>query len=174
MRKDVFPAVIALVLFLTGLPLQSSAQEYSGYTFLPGSSGSLVCMGRWKPSTDPALPGNCDGQLLDMGQFSAASARLSADRLDQVINILMSIDQRLSANNDELQSLTTVTANLQKSLDRQGTQDRLSEAIARRFDSLPSEILSNDLFKQEIIKLKEDILKEVERRNSAKASTPAK
>ena len=111
---------------------------------------------------------------MDLGQFSAVSAKLSADRLDQAINVLVSIDQRLSVSNNELQSLIAVTANLQKSIDGQATQGSLSEAIERRFDSLPEEILSNDLFKQELAKLKEDILKEVERRYSTKTSATAK
>jgi hypothetical protein len=174
MSKDNFPAAICLMLFLAVVPLQSSAQENEGYTFLPGPSGPLVCQGRWVPSTDRALPGNCEGRLMDLGQFSAVSAKLSADRLDQAINVLVSIDQRLSVSNNELQSLIAVTANLQKLIDGQATQGSLSEAIERRFDSLPEEILSNDLFKQEIAKLKEDILKEVERRYSTKPSATAK
>lgn len=174
MRMDIFPAVIGLILFLVGLPLQSSADENAGYTFLPGASGPMVCQGRWVPSTDSALPGNCEGQLMDMRQFTAVSTKLSADRLDQAINVLMSIDQKLSVNNNELQNLVAVTANLKQSIDRQPTQDSLSEVIARRFDSLPEEILSNALFKQEIAKLKEDILKEVAQRYSMKPSATTK
>ncbi|MGO9380281.1 MAG: hypothetical protein ACLPN1_16520 [Dissulfurispiraceae bacterium] len=174
MRKDIFLAAIGLVLFVAGVPLQSSAQGDSGYTFLTGTSVPMVCVGRWVPSTDRALPGNCEGQLMDLGQFSAASAKASADRLDQAIDILMSIDQRLAINNNNLQSLSGVIVNLQKLIDRQAAEVSLSETIARRFDSLPGEVLSNDLFRQEITKLKEDILKEVERRYPAKPSTPAK
>jgi hypothetical protein len=174
MRKDIFSAAIGLMLFLAGLPLQSYAQENAGYTFLPGASGRMVCQGRWVPSTDSALPGNCEGQLMDLGQFSAVSAKLSADRLDQAINVLVSIDQKLSVNNNELQGLVAATASLQKSIDSQLTQGSLSEVIAKRFDSLPEEVLSNALFKQEIAKLKEDILKEVERRYSTKPSATAK
>lgn len=174
MRKDIFSAAIWSVLFLAVLPLQSFAQEDSGYTFLTGASGPMVCQGRWVPSADRALPGNCEGQLMDLGQFTAASAKLSADRLDKAINILVSIDQRLSVSNSELQNLSSVISNLQKSIERQSTQGDLGETIERRFDSLPVEILSNDLFKQEISKLKEDILKEVDRRNSTKSPIPAK
>jgi hypothetical protein len=174
MSKNIYFAAIGLVLFLAGLPMRTSAQEYAGFTFLTGASGPMVCLGKWLPSTDPALPGRCEGQLMDMGQFSASSARMSADRLDQVINILVSIDQRLSVNNDQLQHLVTAAANVQKSIDSQALQGSLSEAIEKRFNSLPGEILSNDLFKQEITKLKGDILKEVERRNSTSPSTTAK
>lgn len=174
MKKHVVHAAIGLALFLLVLPLQSSAEDEAGYTFLTGTSGSMVCLGRWVPSNDRALPGNCDGQLMDVGQFSAASARLSADRLDQVINLLVSIDQRMSANNNGLQSLIATSANLQRLIDRQASQSGLSEAIARRFDLLPGEILSNEQFKQEIVRLKEDILKEVEKRYPTKPSTPAR
>ena len=174
MRQDIFSTAIGLMMFLAGLPLQSYAQENAGYTFLSGASGRMVCQGRWVPSTDSALPGNCEGQLMDLGQFSAVSAKLSADRLDQAINVLVSIDQKLSVNNNELQGLVAATASLQKSIDNQPTQGSLSEVIAKRFDSLPEEVLSNALFKQEIAKLKEDILKEVERRYSTKPSATAK
>ncbi len=111
---------------------------------------------------------------MDLGQFSAVSAKLSADRMDQAVNVLVSIDQKLSVNNNELQGLVAATASLQKSIDSQPTQGSLSEVIAKRFDSLPEEVLSNALFKQEIAKLKEDILKEVERRYSTKPSATAK
>jgi hypothetical protein len=45
----------------------------------------------------------------------------------------------------------------------------LREMITRRFDALPGEILANDQFKEEITKLKEDILKEVEKRYPARS-----
>ena len=174
MKKEMIAATTSLFFLLIAIsPMHTYAQEDAGYTFLSGASGPMVCLGKWVPSSDRALPGNCYGQLMDLGQFSAASARLSADRMDQVVNVLSSIDQRLSINTNQLQSLITVTENLQKSIDRQAAQDNLEEAIERRFDSLPEDILSNELFKKEISRLKEDILKEIELR-SLKKKTQAK
>lgn len=174
MNKEISTAAMWIMLFLIGAPLHSSAQETQGYTFLTGPSGPRVCLGRWIPPTDPALPGSCDGQLMDLGQFSAVSSRLTADRLDQAVNVLSSIDQRLSMSNEQLLNLVSVVSNLQKTVERQTSQDGLTDAIEKRFDALPSEILSNDMFRQEMRKLKEDILKEVESRMSAKPAPSSK
>jgi hypothetical protein len=88
---------------------------------------------------------------------------------------LFSIDQKLALNNDQVNRLIEVTVTTQTSIDQQVSQvgELLYETIARRFDALPEEILSNDLFREELRKLKEDILKEVER-NYSRRPTPSK
>ncbi len=160
---------ICTVLFITGgLPVRSQAQESEGYTFLRGTSGSQVCLGRWIPSSDVAQPGVCQGQLVDVSQFTAISARQSAEKLDQLLLTLSSIDQRLAVSNDQLNRLIEATVNTQASIDEQARQagEFLRDTITRRFDALPEEILSNSAFREELMKLKEDILKEVERHYS--------
>jgi hypothetical protein len=121
------------------------------------------------------LPGVCQGQIVDVAQFTAVSAKLSADKLDQLLLALFSIDQKLALNNDQVNRLIEVTVTTQTSIDQQVSQvgELLYETIARRFDALPEEILSNDLFREELRKLKEDILKEVER-NYSRRPTPSK
>jgi hypothetical protein len=76
---------VGLILFILGASLaQSQTQELEGYTLVRGPSGTLVCLGRWVPSRDVALPGVCEGQLVDINQLTAVSAILTADRLDQM------------------------------------------------------------------------------------------
>jgi hypothetical protein len=160
-------STICLVIFCIGVsPVRSQPQVVEGYTFIQGTSGTQVCLGRWIPPTDVALPGVCDGQLMNLPQLTAISSRISADKLDQILGTLSSIDQRLAVNNDQIRQLIDATANTQDSIDQQVSQvnEMLRETITKRFDALPGEVLANDSFKAEITKLKEDILKEVEKR----------
>jgi hypothetical protein len=164
--RTIFFAAIWMAAFIGGLlPVKSEAQMAEGYTFVTGASGPQVCLGRWVPSRDVALPGVCEGQVVDLAQFTAISSRLSAERLDQMLFTLGSIDQRLAVNNEQFNRLVEATVNTQTSIEQQARQvgELLQETIARRFDSLPEEILANDAFREELSKLKEDILREVER-----------
>jgi hypothetical protein len=166
MKTLICAAAIGLLLFVVGASsAQSQVQVVDGYTFIRGVSGTLVCLGKWVPSRDIALPGYCDGETVDINQLTAISSRLTADKLDQVLNALYSLDQKLATNNDQIKQLIETNVKTQASIDEQVKQvnDLLSEKIIERFEALPKEILANDLFKKEIEKLKGDILKEVEK-----------
>lgn len=103
--------------------------------------------------------------MVDVTQLTAISSKVTADRLDQMLLALASLDQKLATNNDLLKQLIETNVKTQTSIDQQVRQvsDLLRETITSRFDALPEEILANDLFKKELEKLKEDILKEVEK-----------
>ena len=164
-----------LVFFIVGeSSVQSQTQVVEGYTFMMGPRGLQVSLGRWVPPRDVALPCVCEGQVVGVAQLTAISSRLSADRLDQVIRALDSIDQKLAVNNDQVKQLIEATVDTQTSIDQQVRQvsELLREMIIERFDALPEELLANDLFKEELAKLKEDILKEVEKHYS-KRPTPS-
>ena len=164
-----------LVFFIAGTsPAQGQGSE--GYTFITGERGPQICVGRWVPPTDVALPGVCDGQMFGLSQLSALSAKQTVDRLDQLLTVLGSIDQRLAANNDLVFQLIATTNNTQSSIDQQVRQggEFLRDTIARRFEALPKEILGNDLFREELTKLKEDILEEVEKLYSKRPASPGK
>lgn len=166
MKTLAFIAATWLIFFIVGAQsVSSQTQGNEGYTFIGGTTGSLVCLGRWVPSTDVALPGVCSGQLVDIAQFTAISSRLSAERLDQLLFVLGSIDQKLAVTTDQMERLIEATVNTRTSVEQQVSQvsELLSETISERFDALPREMLSSDLFKEEFTKLKEDILKEVEK-----------
>jgi hypothetical protein len=169
MKTLVCVITMALVFFMAGVTsVQSQTQVLDGYTLIRGASGTVVCLGRWIPPKDIALPGTCEGQVVDVAQLTAISSRLTADRLDQILFALSSLDQKLAINNDQLKQLIEATIKTQTSIDEQVSQvsDLLRETITTRFAALPESMLANDLFKKEIQKLKEDILKEVEKRNS--------
>jgi hypothetical protein len=177
MKKWLFLTVIFLGLFSVGTsPVLSQAQGTSGYTFLRGSLGPQVCVGRWVPSSDVALPGTCEGQLMDVAQFTAVSSEQSADRLDQMLVSLDSIDQKLAVSNDQLGRLIDATVNTQKSIDEQvrSANNILLETISRRFDELPAEMLASEEFKKELTKLKEEILGDVEKLYPPRPTPPAK
>jgi hypothetical protein len=149
----------------------SSAQGQTvgeGYTFITGERGPQICVGRWIPSADVALPGVCDGQMFGLSQLAAISAKQTVDKLDQLLLALASIDQKLALNNDQTALLIQAVADTQTSIEQQVRQggELLRDAIARRFEDLPKEILANDLFREELTRLKEDILGEVEKRYS--------
>jgi len=175
MKTLICITTIWLVFFIVGASsVQSQTQVVEGYTFIRGGTGPQVCLGRWVPPKDVALPGVCEGQVVGVDQLTAISTRLSADRLDQLLLALTSIDQKLAVNNDQIKRLIEATVNTQTSIDQQVRQvsEFLRETITKRFDALPEEILANDLFKEELTKLKEDILKEVEKHYSTR-STPS-
>ncbi len=175
MKTLICVTTLWLVFFIAGTsPAQGQGGE--GYTFITGERGPQICVGRWNPPADVGLPGVCDGQMFGLSQLSAISAKQSADRLDQVLNVLGSIDQRLAANNDLVFQLIATTNNTQSSIDRQVRQggEFLRDTIARRFEALPKEILKNDLFREELTKLKEDILEEVEKLYSKRPASSGK
>ena len=178
MKTLICVTTICLVFFFMGASLvQSQTEVLEGYTLVRGGTGTSVCLGKWVPSRDVALPGVCQGQMVDINYLAAISAKQSADKLEQLIYALNSIDQRLAINNDQFQQLIKATVNTQTLIDQQVRQfnELLREAIIERFDvlfyTLPEEILSNDLFKKEFKKLKEDILKEVEKHYLKKPKT---
>jgi hypothetical protein len=112
---------------------------------------------------------------MDMAQFTAGFTKMSADRLDQAVLLLGLIDQRLALNNDLVSQLLESTVRTQTSMEQHvsATSDLLRETITKRFDALSEEILASDQFREELLRLKEDILKEVERRYPARPA-PAK
>jgi len=164
--KTLMLVIVICSLFVAGVsPVYSQSQLFEGYTVIGGPSGAQVCMGRWVPSQDVALPGVCEGQLVDVAQFTAIFTKMSAERLDQVTLLLGSIDQKLAFNNDQLGRLLDTTAKTQASVDQQVSQmnELLRETITKKFDALSEKILASEPFKAEFLRLKDDILREVER-----------
>jgi hypothetical protein len=172
MKKVICFASIWLAFCLVVPSIQSEAQEAQDYTFLRGPMGPQVCMGKYTPSSADAVSGVCSGQVLDLAQFNAASNKVSADRLDQTVQVLQAIDDKLAINNDKVDRLIQVVVATQASFDKQNRE--LGETIEKRFDAVPAELLSSDLFKQELSKLKADILKEVEKRYQPRTAPAAK
>src|SRR5512147_949432 len=117
MKKLICIAAFCLMFCIIGA---SSAQGQSGegYTFIPSERGPQICVGRWIPPTDVALAGVCDGQVYGLAQLSALSAKQTVDRLDQLLIVLSSIDQKLAANNDIRTALIQATVNTQTAIDQ--------------------------------------------------------
>jgi len=174
MKTLVYVTTILLVFFTVGLSsVQSQTQEFEGYTIIRTTAGPQVCLGNWVQPKDVALSGFCDGQMVDVAQLSAISARQSAQKMDQLLFTLVSIDQKLAVNNDQVKGLIQATVNTQNAIDQQVrlVGEFLREAVTKRFDALPKEMFANDLFKEELKKLKEDILEEIEKRYSTRSET---
>jgi hypothetical protein len=164
------------IVFLMGSLSSVQAQGGEGYTFLTTEFGPQICLGRWVPSKDVALPGVCQGQLVGLPQLTAISSKQTVDRLGQLLVTLDSIDRKLAINNDQMDRLIEATQNTQSSIDEQVRQvnDFLREAISRRFEELPEEMMNNDMFREELSKLKQDILKEVDKYYSRRPSPEKK
>ncbi len=160
MKKSSALFIICLALLIASLPPGSQAQESEGYSFFRGPTGPQVCIGNWTPPSKDYVSGYCDGQVLDVSQFGAVSSRMSAERLDMAIQYLQSIDSRLAANNAAIERLINATVSAKAATSQQDTG--LRSAIRRRFDAVPAELLANESFRQEIAKLRQDILREVD------------
>lgn len=174
-----FVCAAAILLVLSGVSVSTvlaQTQDIEGYTVFSGSLGPQVCVGKWTPSRDPIMPGVCDGQVVGLSQLAAVSARQSVDRLDKLLLVLNSIDQKLAVNNDQIFMLLKATANPPVALDQQLRQvgELLREAISQRFGKLPEEMLANELFGREIENLEADVLKEIENQYSKQPGTSAK
>ena len=177
MRTFICAAASLLILFIVSVStVQSQTQDIEGYTVFSGSLGPQVCIGKWTPSRDPIMPGVCDGQVVGLSQLTAVSTRQSVDRLDKMLQVLNSIDQKLAGNNDPIFMLIKATSNPPVSVDQQLRQvgELLREAISQRFGKLPDEMLANELFGKEIETLEADLLKEVEKRYSKQPETSIK
>jgi hypothetical protein len=159
--------LLAALALISALPAGSHAQE-EGYSFLSGTNGPLVCIGQYRPPSSSNVTGFCDGQLLTVGQFSAVAARQSADRLDRIAAVLEAIDEKLSANNQQLQLLTEVSADARTDAVRTEIE-LLNNAIAQRFESVPEEVMADSRFREELDRLKADIMIEVEKRLASAA-----
>jgi len=167
-------ALATLAVILAASQSWSQGQAAEGYTFIRGLAGTEVCMGAWTPPAG-GLPGKCDGQVLDLGQFMALSARTSTERLDQVLIVLSAMDQRLALGNEQLRQLTEVTLRAQAAMDQHVRQSNelLLDAIARRFDQVPAEVLADEQFKEVLERLKKDILAEVDKQFAKRPAVPA-
>lgn len=161
-----YVAAIALIFFLVSA---SPAWSQEDYTFIANTSGPQVCLGRWVPSTTLGGSGVCEGQMIGIPQLTAISSRQSVEKLDQLLAVLTSIDQKLDVNNTQISMLIEATYNTQASIDQQVKEfgDFLRETIDLRLDYIPSEMVANKAILRNLIKLKEDILKEVEKRYPA-------
>lgn len=144
----------------------SPAHSQEDYTFFANAWGPQVCLGNWSPPSEGNPYGVCDGQTMGVPQLTAISAKQTVDRLDQLLAAFASVDEKLAVNNQQVSTLIEATYDTQATIERQVTQvsEFLRETIDHRFDAIPSEILANKAFLRELVKLREDILKEVEKR----------
>lgn len=129
-------------------------QRYDGNVILPSTFEDLICLGNWNAELE-----RCEGSAVSSGALAAISAAKSADRLEQIRLLLDSIHNRLSEN-------TQALLDLRKSFDLQNAPatQSLRQAIITRFDAVPAGILTDGLVKEELDRLRNDILGEVERR----------
>ena len=166
MKQFIFGAAIWVIfMFVCASSVQSQTQEIGGYTVIRGGSSSIICVGRWVPSKEAGRPGVCEGQLADVSQLTAISTRQTAERLEQLLSVLESIDQKLADNTVQIERLIEATVNTQASIKRQGEQveELMHDTISSRVDALSKRVLANDTFRQELEKLKQDILTDLKK-----------
>ena len=166
MKTLCYVTAIGLALFIASA---SPAQSQEDYTFFANAWGPQICLGRWTPPSDSNPFGVCDGQIVGISQLTAISTKQTVERLDQLLTAFASVDEKLDINNKQVSQLIEATHDTQASINQQVKQvsEFLRETIDQRFDAIPSEIVADKAFRREIIKLREDILQEVEKRYPA-------
>ena len=171
MKTLSYVTAIGLAVFILSA---TPAQSQEDYTFFANTWGPQVCLGSWTPPSETNPYGVCDGQMVGIPQLTAISAKQTVDRLDQLITAFATVNEKLDINNKQVSQLIEATYETQTSIDQQVKQvsEFLRETIKQRFDAIPTEILANKAFLRELVKLREDILQEVERRYPA-APAPA-
>jgi len=134
------------------------------YTFISSSKGPGVCLGRWVQSDDDSRLGHCEGKEMGLSQYSALSSRKTVDRLDQLLIAISAMDEKMAENNNQLGMLIQATEDTKASIDSQVAQvgEILRETISKRFDTLLVQLINDDLFKEELVRLKEEILEEID------------
>ena len=166
MKQFIFGAAIWVIfMFVCASSVQSQTQEIGGYTVIRGGTSSIICVGRWVPSKEAGRPGVCEGQLADVSQLTAISTRQTAERLEQLLPVLEAIDQKLADNTVQIERLIEATVNTQASIKRQGEQvgELMHDTLSSRVDALSKRVLANDTFRQELEKLKQDILTDLKK-----------
>ena len=166
MKTLSYVTAIGLALFIASA---TPAQSQEDYTFFANAWGPQICLGIWTPPSESNPYGVCDGQMMGIPQLTAISAKQTVDRLDQLLTAFASVDEKLDINNKQVSLLIEATYDTQTSINKQVKQvsEFLRETINQRFDAVPSEIVADKAFRRELIKLREDILQEVEKRYPA-------
>jgi len=158
-------AVLVSFIIVCASSVQAQTQEIGGYTVIRGGTGSIICLGRWVPSSEAGRPGICEGQMADAAQLTAISAKQTADKLDQLLIFLASIDQKLADNYVQVERLIEATANTQSAINQQVEQvgELMHDTISSRVDALSKRVMANTVFKKELEKLKQDILADLKK-----------
>jgi hypothetical protein len=166
-------AILVPFIIVCASSVQAQTQEIGGYTVIRGGTGSIICLGRWVPSKEAGRPGVCEGQLADAAQLTAISTRQTADKLDQLLTFLASIDQKLADNYVQVERLIEATVNTQSAINQQVEQigELMHDTISSRVDALSKRVLANETFKKELEKLKQDILADMKKYYPAQEST---
>ena len=167
--KTFFPIAIFVCTFLSLKAPSANAQSdqiqnYEGMVILPSTYGDLLCLGNWNSDLK-----RCDGPAVSSGALAAISAAKSVDKLEQIRLLLDKMNNGLSAN-------TQALLNIQKSVDLQKrpAKESIKQAITTRFDAIPSGILTDDSVRNEIERLKQDILLEVDQSSLKSPSSSGK
>ncbi len=161
-----YGTVVCLALMFVLAPsARAQTLEIEGYTVIRAGASSIICLGRWSPSKEAGRPGSCDGQLADVSQLTAISSRQTADRLDQLLPLLESIDRRLADNTAQIERLIEATINTQTSINRQAEQfgELMHDTVSSRIDALSKRVLANEAFRKELEKMKQDILTDIKK-----------
>lgn len=109
---------------------------------------------------------------MDGSQLTAVSTKQTADKLDQLLSVLESIDQKLADNNIQIERLIETSVSTQTSLsqtqaaiNQQTAQvnELMHDTISSRVDALSKRVLANDTFRKELERLKQDILTDIKK-----------
>lgn len=166
MKRFICGTAVWLTLCIICAPFaRAQTQDIGGYTVIGGGLGTVICLGRWIPSKEPGRPGVCEGQMADPSQLTAVSTKQTSDKLDQLLTVLDSIDQRLADNNAQIERLIESAVNTQEAISQQIEQvgELMHDTVSSRVNALSKRVLANETFRKELEKLKQDILNDVKK-----------
>lgn len=135
-------------------------QNFDGKVILPSTFGDLICLGGWD-----AEARRCNGAQVSSGGLAALSAMRSAEALERIQALLDTMNKTLSEN-------TEAVLSIELSIDQQNRQagESLRQAISKRIDAAVETIGDDDSVKEALQKLKNDLLREIDRENPKPAA----
>ena len=151
--------LLAVTFTVCATSVRSHAQtitNFEGVDVVQGLYGSSICLGKMRGP-------QCSGPMVPSDAAAAIYARGINANLEQIRLALLELK---TGTNDRLGQLADATNKTHRLMEQQFQQSNelLHETIVKLFDALPAKLLTDPLVKQEVQKLREDILKEVDRR----------
>lgn len=165
MQKRLFQGLAISLLLVAPASPQDLNSIVGGSVGGFGAAPGAVCLG-------PCSGGTRTYQSAD---FAAVYAKLNNDELKNIKSLWAEMSRQLEANTAAIKKMTESNEKVQASIDEQVRlgKEMLHGMIVKRFDTMPAELLQNELFKQEMAKLKADILSEVDRKAQKAGDPPA-
>ncbi|TAJ99837.1 MAG: hypothetical protein EPO39_16395 [Candidatus Manganitrophaceae bacterium] len=164
MKASILVAMFAFAFLISDVPSARAQtppppQNFDGKVILPSTFGDLICLGGWDAESR-----RCNGAQVSSGGLAALSAMRSAEALERIQALLDTMSKTLSEN-------TEAVLSIENSIEQQNRQagESLRQAVAKKVDAV-AETVDDDSVKEALQKLKNDLLREIDRENPKPAA----